>query len=191
MLAYIRFLINLTHARKIFRRYFVTNGFDGALTTLGLIIGFYSAQQVSISVVVSACMGTAVALAVSGFASAYISEAAEREKELKELERSLIKDLEDTAQGKAARLVPLMVALVNGLAPLSLSLLIILPLLLENSGVNLPFLPLESSIGIAFFVIFLLGAFLGKISGSFWLWSSVRTLVVAVITAAFILWLER
>jgi predicted membrane protein (TIGR00267 family) len=191
MIGYIRFLINLTHAHKIFRRYFITNGFDGALTTLGLIIGFYSAQQVAVSVVISACMGAAIALAVSGFASAYISEAAEREKELKELERSLIKDLEGTAQSKAARVVPLLVALVNGLAPFSLALLIILPLLVAGAGSQLPISPLVLSIIIAFSLIFLLGAFLGKISGVFWLWSSLRTLLIAAITAAIILWLER
>ena len=83
MLSYIRFLLNLTHAHKIFRRYFVTNGFDGALTILGMIMGFYSVPQVSVSVVISACMGAAIALAVSGFASAYLSESAERKKELK------------------------------------------------------------------------------------------------------------
>jgi len=191
MLAYIRFLINLTHAHKIFRRYFVTNGFDGALTTLGLIIGFYSAPQVAVSVVVSACMGAAIALAVSGFASAYISEAAEREKELKELERSLSKDLEGSAQGKAARIVPFIVALVNGLAPFSLAMLIILPLLFAKAGFKFWLSTLEFSIVIAFFLIFLLGAFLGKISGSFWLWSSLRTLVIAAVTAAIILWLEQ
>ena len=138
MLAYFRFLIQLTHARKIFRRYFVTNGFDGALTTLGLIIGFYSAQLVAVSVVIKACMGAAIALAVSGFASAYVSEAAEREKELKELERSLFKDLEGTAHGKAARVVPFLVAFVNGLAPFALSIIIILPLFLVEMGFHLP-----------------------------------------------------
>lgn len=191
MLTQLRFLINLTHAHKIFRRYFVTNGFDGALTTLGLIVGFYSAQHVAVSVVVSACMGTAIALAVSGFASAYISEAAEREKELKELEQSLIKDMEGTAQSRAAQVVPIIVAAVNGLSPFSLSMLIILPLLLGKAGYEFWLSPLETSIVIAFCVIFLLGAFLGKISGGFWLWSSLRTVIIAAITATIILWLEH
>lgn len=190
MIAQIRFLFRLTHAHKIFRRYFVTNGFDGALTTLGLIVGFYSAPQVAISVVISACVGAAIALAVSGFSSAYVSEEAERKKELKELEHSLILNLKGTAQQKAARLVPLFVAFVNGLAPLLMSLAIILPLLLARTGIALPLPPLESAIFIAFLTLFLLGAFLGKISGQFWLWSSLRTLMIALFTAGIILWLE-
>ncbi len=191
MLEYLRLLLHITHASKIFRRYFVVNGFDGALTTLGLIIGFYSAEQVSVSVIISACIGAAVALAVSGFSSAYVSEAAEREKELKELEQSLMKNLDDSAHGQAARLVPVLVAFVNGLAPLSMALIIIIPLFLAEAEVSLPLPPLEISTYVAFLVLFFLGAFLGKISGKFWLWSSLRTLAIALLTTGIILFLER
>ena len=190
MLDYIRFLIRITHAHRIFRRYFVVNGFDGALTTLGLVIGFYAADQVAIPVMISACVGAAIALAVSGFSSAYVSEAAEREKELKELEKSLIKNLDGSAHSMAARLVPIFVAIVNGLAPLSMSLVIILPLFLAQAGIQMPWPPLEIATAVAFIILFLLGAFLGKISGRFWLWSSLRTLLIALITAAIILILE-
>jgi hypothetical protein len=37
MLERLRLLVQLTRAHRIARRYFVTNGFDGALTMLGLI----------------------------------------------------------------------------------------------------------------------------------------------------------
>jgi predicted membrane protein (TIGR00267 family) len=191
MFRYIRFLLRLTRAHNITRRYFVTNGFDGALTTLGLVIGFYSTQPVAISIVISACMGAAIALAVSGFSSAYVSEAAEREKELKELEKSLVDDLGGTQQEKAARLVPVLIASVNGLAPLSMALIIMTPLFLTQAGIALPISALQSSIVMAFVTLFFLGAFLGKISGQFWLWSSLRTLVIALLTAAIILWMEH
>jgi predicted membrane protein (TIGR00267 family) len=190
MLSYFRFLFDITHAHRIFRRYFVVNGFDGALTTLGLVIGFYSAEHVAISVMISACLGAAIALAVSGFSSAYVSEAAEREKELRELERSLIKNLDGSAHSKAARLVPVFVAIVNGLAPLCMSLIIILPLFLAEAGIPLPLQPLETATVVAFVTLFLLGAFLGKISGRFWLWSSLRTLAIALLTTAIILGVE-
>ena len=66
MIAQLRFLLQLTHGHRIARRYFVTNGFDGALTMLGLTTGFYSADQVATPVVISACLGGAIALTVSG-----------------------------------------------------------------------------------------------------------------------------
>jgi predicted membrane protein (TIGR00267 family) len=116
-----------------------------------------------------------------------VSEAAERERELQELERALVRDLEDTAHGAAARLVPLLIAAVNGLAPLLMALVVITPLWLVDAGVSLPLGPLESSIVVAFATLFLLGAFLGSISGRFWLWSGLRTLVIALLTAGVIL----
>jgi predicted membrane protein (TIGR00267 family) len=183
----LRFLLQLTHAQKIARRYFVTNGFDGALTMLGLTMGFYTSGGVAVPVVINACLGAAVALTASGLASAYMSEAAEREKELKELERALGDDLGDSAHGQAARLVPVLIAGVNGFSPLLIALLIIVPLWLSEAGMALPLGPLESSIATAFLLLFLLGTFLGSVSGRFWLWTGLRTLFIAMLTAGVIL----
>jgi len=187
MLKRLYFLLELTRAHGIARRYFVTNGFDGALTMLGLNMGFYSGGEVATAVVISACLGAAIALGTSGIASAYLSEAAEREKELKELEQALVGDLDETAHEQAARLVPFLIALVNGLAPFMMALIIITPLWLSESGLNLPAGPLELSIAVAFVVVFLLGMFLGRISGRFWLWSGLRTMMIGLVTAAIIL----
>jgi predicted membrane protein (TIGR00267 family) len=191
MLERIHFLIRLGHAHKIARRYFVTNGFDGALTLLGLIMAFYSSGGVALPIVINACLGAAIALTVSGLSSAYVSEAAEREQELLELEQALVLDLADTDHGHAARLLPLLIAAVNGLAPLLIALVIISPLWLVQAGLELPLTPLEASIALAFGVLFLLGAFLGRISGRFWLWSGVRMLIIAALTAAVILLVEN
>lgn len=187
MLSQLRFLFQLSRAQTIARRYFVTNGFDGALTILGLTMGFYTSENVAIPVVISACLGAAIALTVSGLVSAYVSEAAEREKELKELEQAVVRDLEDTAHGRAARLVPFLIAMVNGLAPLLMALLIMMPLWLSQAGILLPLPPLEASIAVAFMTVFLLGVFIGRVSGQFWLWSGIRTLFIALLTAGLIL----
>jgi predicted membrane protein (TIGR00267 family) len=187
MLHRLRFLFRLARAHNIARRYFFTNGFDGALAMLGIIMGFYASHDVAIPVVINACLGAAIALAVSGISSAYVSEAAEREKELKELEQALVRDLEGTAHDWAARLVPVLIAVVNGLAPLLIALVIILPLWLSAAGVALPAAPLELSIALAFVLLFLLGIFLGTVSGRFWLWSGLRTLLIAFLTVIIIL----
>ncbi len=191
MLDELRFLFKLTSANDIARRYFVTNGFDGALTMLGLIMGFYSSNSVSITVIISACLGAAIALTVSGLVSAYISESAERKKELIELEQALVKNLDDSAHARAAKLVPFFIAAVNGLAPLLLSLFIISPLWFSFFGIVFPFNPLLLSIIIAFVTLFALGAFIGKISGHFWLRSGFKTLLVAIVTAGIILSVEK
>jgi len=186
MLRQLPLLLKLTRSHVIARRYFVVNGFDGALTMLGLIVGFYVSKRVELPVVINACLGAAIALGMSGLSSAYISEAAEKRQELRELEEAMIKDLHDSAYGRAARLLPFVIALINGLAPLVISLVIIAPLVAVQLDVTLPIAPLQTAFGVALAMIFLLGVFLGRISGTFWLWAGARTLLIAAATAVLI-----
>lgn len=180
------FLLRITRSSDILRRYFVVNGFDGALTMLGLIIGFLFSDANNLDVLVKVCLGAAIALGMSGISSAYVSEAAERRRLLGKLEEAMITDLQDSAHGAAARGVPLLVALVNGLAPLVISLLILLPLFLHQAGFSLPIPPLYAAIIVDLLLIFLLGVFLGLVSGVSWLRSGLKTLLVAITTAVLI-----
>ncbi len=186
LLDQVRFLLGITRSSDIVRRYFVVNGFDGALTMLGLIIGFLVSGASDLRTVINVCLGAAIALGMSGLSSAYVSETAERRRALGKLEEAMITSLQDSAHGDAARGVPLLIALVNGLAPLTISLLILLPLFLDQAGLRLPLPPLYAAIVVALLVIFLLGVFLGRISGVSWLRSGIQTLVVAVVTVALI-----
>jgi len=179
-------LLNITRTHEIVRRYFVVNGFDGALTMLGLVIGFLVSTPADLSVIINVCLGAAVALGMSGASSAYVSEAAERKRALGKLEEAMVTDLQESAHGEAARWVPLLIALVNGSAPFIISLLILAPLWLANAGIPLPLSPLYAVIIVALILIFLLGVFLGQIAGISWLRSGIQTLLVAVVTAALI-----
>jgi len=182
----IRTSLGLTGAHGIVRRYLVVNGFDGALTMLGLVVGFYLSGTRDLGVVIGACLGAAVALGISGVSSAYISETAEKQKELRELEQAMINDMSDSIHGRASRLLPLFVAFVNGVSPFVISLLIISPIWAAHLSVQLPIAPLQLSFVIALTILFLLGIYLGKISGVFWLWSGIRALVIALVTGAII-----
>ena len=181
-----KFLLRITHTSDIVRRYFVVNGFDGALTMLGLIIGFLVSTPADLSLIINACLGAAIALGVSGVSSAYVSESAERKRALEKLEEAMISNLQESAHGEAARLAPIFIALVNGSAPLIISLLILIPLLLSNVGIELPLPPLYAAIIIALLLVFLLGVFLGRIAGVSWLRSGIQTLLIAIVTAALI-----
>lgn len=192
MLRRVGLLIELSRYHSIGRRYFVVNGFDGALTMLGILIGFHQAENTPIAVILGACLGAAIALGVSGISSAYISESAERKKELQDLESAMVSNLDKSAHALAARISPTIIALINGLSPLLISLLIMIPLWLADYEywtirpddlLN----PVEMAITIAFIVIFFLGIFLGRVSGQFWLLSGIRTLLIAVVTGIIIL----
>ncbi len=79
MFKYFQLLFSISHSELIARRYFVVNGFDGALTMLGLLMGFYfNNDSISLHMLINACMGAAIALSASGISSAYISECAEK-----------------------------------------------------------------------------------------------------------------
>ena len=182
----IRIALGLTGSHGIVRRYLVVNGFDGALTMLGLVIGFHLSGTQDLRVVIGACLGAAVALGVSGVSSAYISESAEKQKELRELEQAMIKDMSGSIHGRASRLLPLFVAFVNGMSPFAISLLIISPIWAAYLSIQLPIPPLQLSFIVALAMLFLLGTYLGKISGVFWLWSGIRALVIALATGGII-----
>lgn len=179
-------ILHLLRAQSIARRYLITNGFDGALTIMGMLTGFYISGMTDLSVALSACLGATTALFISGISSAYLSEKAERAKELHELEQALVKDLSESDYGQASRYLPMLVALVNGLSPLFLSLVILLPLFFAEQTQALSVSPFISAIVIALVCIFVLGILLGRISQTFWLWSGLRTLVIATVTVIII-----
>ncbi|MCU7851032.1 MAG: hypothetical protein KZQ80_02330 [Candidatus Thiodiazotropha sp. (ex Monitilora ramsayi)] len=183
----LRYWSHLGGSDDIVRRYFVVNGFDGALTMLGLIAGFQFSGTGDLKLMINGCTGAAVALGISGVTSAYLSESAEQRRSLSELEEAMISDLSNSEHANAAKILPVMVALTNGLAPLLLSVIIITPLWLAQSGLSLPLPPLSLAIILALICIFSLGAFLGSIGGTSWLVSGVKTLLIAVVTMALIM----
>lgn len=168
------------------RRYFVVNGYDGALTMLGLMMGFYVSDRVDLAVVITTCLAAALALGMSGLSSAYISEAAEQRRALAELEKAMVSSLGESHHAQAAAWTPWLVALVNGLSPLLVALTIMVPLWLARSGMALAIGPLPTAMAVALVILFLFGVFLGRVGGTFWLWSGLRSLMVAVLTLGLI-----
>jgi len=186
MLERLRYLLLISRSDRIARRYFIVNGFDGALTLMGLNVGFYLSGEQDLQVMINVCLGAAIALGVSGLSSAYLSEAAERKHELQVLEEAMVRDMRETAHGQASRLAPWLIGAVNGLAPFLIGLFIILPLWLAQAGVVMPMAPLEVSLLMVLLVLFLLGIVIGNVRGTFWLWSGLHTLLVACLTVLII-----
>ena len=152
----------------IARRYAIMNSFDGTLTILGVMIAMYFAGVTEARLVIVSSMGVAIALAVSGIWSAYAAEKAERRRALMELERHLMRKLNGTKIGKKTDRIAIMIAMVNGLSPFLISLVLILPFLIFHLGIMRGIL---SSITLAFYasmalilmVLFMLGVLIGKI----------------------------
>jgi VIT1/CCC1 family predicted Fe2+/Mn2+ transporter len=102
----------------------------------------------------------------------------------------MVTDLSDSTHASGVRVMPLLIALVNGAAPIFFSAVIIAPLWLARAGIQLPIAPLPAAIITAFLCIFGLGVFLGCVAGTSWLWSGIKSLLIAGITVLIILLLE-
>jgi len=175
---------------EVARRYFVMNLFDGSLAMLGVVLGAYAASVTDPWVVIKVGLGVGLAMAVSGFSGAYIAERAERARELKMLERALFSDLEDTVIGRASSLAAILAALVNGVSPLVAIAISTLPFMLSLLGAMTFGLAVAWSTALIISTLFVLGAYMGKVSEENVLISGVKALLIGGVTAALLLLIQ-
>lgn len=152
----------ISEVGEITRRYFSMNGFDGVLTTLGVLAGAYLGGVDDARAVVVLILTTAVAMGVSGAYGSYMVERAERGRALRELEESTLTSLADTTIGEASRYASVVVSAVTGGAPFLAGIVVVVPFLLTSSwSVGTAY---YVAFGVAFAELVLLGAYLGHVS---------------------------
>jgi len=157
-------------ADEIARRYFVMNAFDGSLTILGIVVGFVASGEGSARLVLSAGAGASLAMGLSGAFGAYMAEMAERHQQLRVLENHLFRSLEGSKMDRAARQAALWVALVDGISPAIAAAIPLIPFLLVLNGLIVMQVGIAASIILNLVTLFILGIFLGRISGkNIWL----------------------
>jgi len=175
--------LRVTRAQKILRRYFAMNAFDGAMTSLGVVIGAYISNILDPRAIIGVIIVSGIAMAVSGFSGTYMTESAERSRSLNELEDAMLVDLEDTIYGHASRFVSLFAAFVDGSAPFIASIPAVVPFYLSLVGLLPIGLAFYASIGASLSILFLLGVFLGRISEGNLLYSGVKMVVAGLAVA--------
>jgi predicted membrane protein (TIGR00267 family) len=166
----IRMHLSITQGVEIARRYFAMNAFDGLLPILGIIVGGFlsmSHQPASLIYQTSllAILATSSAMLVSGITSSYLTEGAERKRDLEELEQSMLADLRESLIWKASRTTTVVVSIINGFSPFATALIAASPLALVAFGVTIEFAFLLSIL-IGLGILFVLGLFLGYVSRS-------------------------
>jgi len=160
----IKMYIRLLNAGGILRRYFIMNGFDGIMTVMGIIMGSYITHSINPKFIVGASIGASIAMGISGFVGAFITERAERIKEIKDLERSLFTSLEDSVLKQAVDIVTVLAALIDALAPMLFSLISVMPFMLAICSIISLELAMLIAIVLISILLFSLGAFLARIS---------------------------
>jgi predicted membrane protein (TIGR00267 family) len=169
----------LVNISEIARRYFAMNAFDGALTTIGVVMGNFIADVSNPKIVISTGLTTAIAMGISGLWGAYLTESAERDRELAELSQVTLSEMKGTRIERASRTAVVVVAIVDGISPFLSAVIILLPFFLNNLFPTLQVVYF-SSIGLALIMLFLLGVFLGNVSGKSWLLYGVRTVLAGI-----------
>ncbi len=157
--------LSLFSVGEIARRYFVMNAFDGALTILGIVVGFVISGEEHPRIVLTSGAGASLAMGISGAVGAYMAEIAERRQELRELEHHMFQSLRGSRMARAIRVAALWVALVDGISPALAAAIPLIPFWLVSIGVLTIQTGIVVSIAFNLAMLFALGAFLGKVSG--------------------------
>jgi len=168
---------------EIARRYFTMNAFDGILTTIGVLAGNYLAGVRDLDIPIRIGIATSIAMGISGLWGAYLTETAERQRELSELEKVSLIDQSETSIGRASRFAVIIVSIVDGLAPALAAMIVLIPLFLDPVIQN-PVLSYALAGGIALLSLFGLGLFLGKISEANLIGFGMKTLLAGIVAIA-------
>ncbi len=182
----VKTLLKFFETEEIYRRYFFMNMFDGALTTLGIVIGAYFSGA-HLKAVIGAAFGAGVAMGLSGFSGAYITERAEKLKKFNELKKAMLSNLTNSLHEKLINLTALFAAIIDGFSPVLAVALSITPFMLALSGLISFNKAFYFSIMVAIGLLFIMGVFLGKVSRENLIFSGVKMVLIGVLTAFLII----
>jgi len=185
----IKLYLRVTRARGIARRYFVLNGFDGAMTMFGIVVMSWIAGWQKPEPIVVAGLGACFAMGVSGFFGAYMAERAERDRRLKEIEKETNGHV-DPLRYEASRFVTFYVALVDAVSPSLTGMISLIPFFLSIGNK----LSIENayltSLALTLASLFSLGFYLGRIAKENSWFYGLKMLSVGVGAAVFIFLIE-
>jgi predicted membrane protein (TIGR00267 family) len=176
--------IQITEMGPIARRYFIKNGFDGSMTMLGIIVGAWVINVTQPEIVVTAGLGACLAMGISGISGAYLTEKAERKRDLKELECAMITKLNDSVINDASTFVSFYAALVDGGSPIVTALISLSPFFFVLYSLLTVQNAYLLSLIVTLITLFMLGIYLGKIAKENALLYGIQTLIAGVATVA-------
>ncbi|GBC70172.1 hypothetical protein HRbin01_01881 [archaeon HR01] len=186
----IRTMLRYSGKSEMVRRYFFTNGFDGAISMLGVIMGLGLLGNVENFIVVTAGLGAALGMFVSGFMGTYVTESAESEKRMRELREVLLTDVSNTVFDEAGRIGALVAGLLQGSGSLVFSVCVLSPYIasLFVGGLGAYSLPLSVTLGLV--VLFLLGMLLGRMTRQRVVLTGIKMATAGVATALILILID-
>ncbi len=150
---------------SIARRMFVTNSFDGLLAAIGVNVGGYR-DGIDPMILALSMLGGAISMGIlSGVVGVYLSERAERFREVRKLERVVGRTLRGSLYWRAASMAPAYIALWSGVGILGFPFLSATPYLAAAAGLIGVEKAFYLSLGISLGLMTFLGYYLGVVSG--------------------------
>ena len=167
----------------ISRRYFISNGFDGTLTCVGIVVGAVLSGVPDGATVIAIGLGAAVGLGTSAVWSVWEIERAETRAEIRRIERAMLADLDDTRVQRERRGARVVHATMSGLGPLVGILVPLLPFVVEGSLLTMTDAAVIA-VGLGVCVLGAFGAYMGSISGQRWYVAAARMGLAGLVVAA-------
>jgi predicted membrane protein (TIGR00267 family) len=112
-----------------------------------------------------------------------MAESAERKHSMQDLEHAMLCDMSDTKQARAQRFATLVITALDGLAPLTFGMLVLLPFLLNGFWSDIAY-SYYAGLGMAMLALFGLGAFLARVAKDNVIRSGVRMIVAGAVCVA-------
>jgi predicted membrane protein (TIGR00267 family) len=175
-------LLGNEEVRSIARRYFVSNGFDGTLTGIGVVVGAVLSGVPDGLTVIKIGLGAAVGLGTSAVWSVWEIERAETRAAIERLERAMLTDLGDTRVERERSSARLFHATMSGLGPLIGILVPLVPFLLVGGLFTLVEAAVVS-VGVGIGILGVFGAYMGSISGQRWYVAAIRMALAGLVVA--------
>lgn len=170
------------------RRFFVNTIFDSTFVILGILIASAFSSDPNLRTVIVTIITSSVALGISTGISVFEAETMEQAIKMKDMERAMLRSLEDTHIHKVSRMTIFFVALVNFTAPVLAGAITLTPfLLMGEEDIRLAAF---ISLGLAITILFVVGALMGR-AGERNPWVQGLRMAVAGIAAFLIcFWIE-
>jgi len=142
------------------RRYFVNTMFDSIFVMLGIIIAGAFNDTPRLSVVIATILSSAVALGISTGISVFEAENLEQGRRIDEIEKAMLRSMEETHIGRSSRSSVYLIALVNFMAPIITGTVMLAPFLLF-SAMDIR-MAAWTAVGLAITLLGLTGYFMGR-----------------------------
>lgn len=175
-------ILRYSGAKEYTRRYAIMNAFDGVITILGIIFGSVLLGGAAVRQILAAGIGASIAMAISGASGTYMTEKAEQERKIREIEEAMLMKLDGTIIFKAREKAAVISAIADSLSAVLAGLATLLPYFAAAVGLLTSESAFYSSTMIAFALLFTLGIFLGKTAKKSILISGFKSLIIGLAT---------